>query len=339
MPSPLPSLPSGLSTLDPYAETYKNQIASEVQQGQAQLSQLGVNPNQQQVTQGAAAAASLAQHGYNPASNSDNTKLITAIAGGASLIPGIGPVVGVTILTLWAVGNAVACPVMKVMSGIFGGSNCNSPPCASSGNWTPQIVLSMSELPPPRLMGPGTFANFVIGALAQNAASAANCLPAFPPGLVVDACVNIWNQTHQGPLAALYVPPLNSFGGDLIPTWPKTSGNTPFDVASNDADPNAFGAFQLVDALTAAVGYPPPYSAPKQVNESLFAPGDTSLQQLFGTSVARAVYVNNGPIIAQGLDPVTTTLAVGAVGAAGLFAYAWWTKQNALGVLRGLVGM
>ena len=213
-------------------------------QGKAALLQnTGVDITNARVQQGAASAVSLVQNGFTPGNPQDDALLVHSIAGGLCLVPAVGPILGAAVEALWAVGNVAACPTVKLFASLgFGdvGPECGGPPCRTSGTWTTAQVMAASRLPE---LVPGTFRAFVIPALAVYMAQALNCKASFPPSIVVDAAVAIWNATHAGPQVDIYVPPLPSgeIGLPLIPFWQNTTGCDPNGVCGQDS--NVYYAF------------------------------------------------------------------------------------------------
>jgi len=239
---------------------------------------------------------------------------------------------------MWQIGNAVACPVQKFFSSIgLSQGDCDSPPCATSGNWSAAALLlgaSQSHGLPP--MAVGSFASFVVPALAYYLAQADNCKASFPPSVVVDAAVNIWNATHAGPTVELYVPPLSPTltGLDIIPHWQNATGCQPNGIC--DTDPNVAYAFAPLSSTywkrLDAAPPPPPYAG-----------------FVGGFDPARVVSVNSGPPISAskaitmhlGPNGLATTssstatkvlvgtavVAGGTVAGAAVFA---WMKHRAL---------
>lgn len=197
------------------------------------------------VGQGAQAAASLIQTGFNPDSQDDQQKLVTAIAGGMALIaPPAGPMLAAATEAIYQIGRGLSCPVTAAFASIGLGTlppECGGKVCQTSGNWTPAGILADSGVPtPPR----GSFASFVLGALAVYSAKAANCQGGFDASDVVDAAVNIWNQVYGAPSELIFVPPLSALGGPLIPRGQSLTLN-----GKNVPDPNLTYAFQPVSAL------------------------------------------------------------------------------------------
>jgi hypothetical protein len=311
----------------------------------AQLqAQTGIDVNNARVQQGAMGALSIAQHGYNPGDPADNAKLVHAIAGGLALAVPLGTILGAYVELMWDVGNAAACPLLKVFSSIgLTQSDCDSPPCATSGNWSAGALLlgaSQSHGLPP--MPTGSFASFVVPALAEYLAQADNCKGGFPPSVVVDAAVNIWNATHAGPAVDLYVPPLSPFltGVDIIPHG-NTTGCLPNGVC--DTDPNVAYAFAPLSSTYWGV-----------ISQSPSPPPFTGF--VGGYDPARVVSVNSGPAISASkaitmhLGPgglattsssVATKVLVGtAVVGGGVLAsaavFAWMKKRALTSVLQSM---
>jgi hypothetical protein len=116
--------------------------------------------------------------------------------------------------------------------------------------------LSSNTRQLPTYINNGTFAQFVLAALANFAAQAANCRTSLPPGVIVDAAVKIWNQTHQGPAEQILVPPLQqtnkgitAYGNvSIITAWQNVQqGGGGGGLASNSGrDPYAYYAFSRV---------------------------------------------------------------------------------------------
>lgn len=319
---------------DPTVAAFQAQLQTKLSTAssdvQAQIyAQTGVDTNQTRVSQGASSAYSLLQNGYNPDSSSDNANLVHAIAGGLCLIPGAGPVLGAAVEGLWAIGNAVGCPLENAFASIGFGSPspaCGGKVCATSGNWTAQGILqSQAHLPD---MPKGSFASIVMPALATYAAQNLNCKGGFPPGMIVDACAAIWNQTHSGPSEDYFVPPLGLYaaGGsaDIVPAWGSVSN-----ASTGNVDQNVYYAFQSVSSIMARDGGIDPLNFPKA-------------GALLGTSLARKISLNSGALIAPPAPPehpVTTVakhasvIAVGGV--VGGLAYAWVTGKAVEPVFMG----
>ena len=199
---------------------------------------------QARIAQGAASAADLAQHGFNPNDPADNAKLIHAVAGGLCLVPGVGPLLGAYVEGLYLVGNVVAGPVQDFFAGVGLGVRHDAPPCQTSGNWTPAGILSQARgVSIPKNVPSGSFADLMLGALAMYSAQTMNCKGGIPAGVVVDAVVSIWNKSHAGPLAPYFVPPIAVGGGGVAPeivtAWEHVS-----DSSTGNVDPNVFYAFQ-----------------------------------------------------------------------------------------------
>ena len=249
-----------LSTSD-YTAALQAKLSDASTQAQAELAaQTGVNLNQQRVSQGASSAISLAQNGYNPASDSDNANLVHAIAGGLCLVPGVGPILGAAVEGLWLVGNQVACPLENAFSSIGFGSPspaCGGKVCTTSGNWSVASILStLSGLHALPKMPKGSFAAFVVPVLAYGAAQNANCKGSAPPATLVDAAVAIWNKSHAGPAVAYLVPALLTSPGGVAPSamifagaGSNVSGSTASAKAGQVA--NIFYAFGPVQNATA----------------------------------------------------------------------------------------
>jgi hypothetical protein len=223
-------------------------------QGAAELkTQTGVDVTQARVASGASAALSLSQSGYDPSSSGDNQKLVAAIAGGACLIPGVGPLIGGAVEGLYQAGMAIACPTEQFFASVGLSTlppQCGGAPCKTTGNWSAAGILSQNARQLPS-SSKGSFGQFVLGALAAFAAQAANCKgPVLPPGVIVDAAVAIWNKTHAGPVAPVLVPPLytvnkglTAYGPPtLIAAWSSVSGSSG-PAARAGKDPYAFYAF------------------------------------------------------------------------------------------------
>lgn len=294
----------------------------------------GVDLNNQRVQQGATSALSLLQNGYNPASDADSAQLIHAIAGGCALIPG-GAVFGAYIELLWQAGQAVACPLENAFAAIGLGQpspTCGGAPCTHTGPpSTPASIIAESELPQ-NWNQVGSFSSLAVGALATYAAQNLNCKGGVPPGMVIDAVIAVWNQTHSNSdYVSILIPPLEMFGtgssGVLIPYWQSISSNSP----SGSIDPYVFYAFQSVTSIMqqdqAAL------STPVQANGS-WAPW--SVMTGLPSTNPRVVSINNGPLIvpAGASAPKAPTTVAGHVAALGVggvvggMALAWATGQS-----------
>lgn len=278
---------------------------------------------------GAAAAASLVQNGFDPSNPEDSQKLIAAVAGGLCLIPGVGPVLGLAVETLYQVGNAIACPTEKFFASI-GVSKlppaCGGAPCETSGNWTASGIIATNRSALPS-MPRGSFAEFVVASLAQYQALAANCKASFPPGFVVDACVQIWNKVHQGPAVDYLVPPLVLLPGGIIPVWQNMSfsGSNPPPADRANKDPWAYYAFGPLQQIRDDAKRNPYVNANFSDVRKLFSktpsyhyPSDAGFGgSPFQASDARIVKVNTGPLVqAPAPKPKTIQLRLGPAGGA-----------------------
>jgi hypothetical protein len=160
--------------------------------------------NDARVQQGASDAVDLVEHGYDSSNEADNQKLIGAIAGGVSLIPGIGPMLGgaIGLLDAIAVGVADALTAIGLIP---------KPGCHSSGTFTPAEYLS--EMKSDGAMLPaGSFAAVALPAMAYSASERANCRPSFQPSTVLAGMVQLWNKQAQGNLVDTYLPAPSDFG-------------------------------------------------------------------------------------------------------------------------------
>lgn len=228
------------ASLGTFTASYQAQLQTKINslgpQAAALLrQQTGVDVNDARVQKGAAATLDLATHGFDPNSKADEDKLITAIAGGLALIVPVGTALAASLEGLYQLSGALACPMMQLAETLGLGRRspaCGGQPCVSTGNWTTASVLS-SNAPTLPTLRTGTFADFVVGALAAAAASAGNCQATMPPGILVDAAVMIWNETHQGPAEQILVPPLAQTNkgltafqtSPLITAWTSITGS------------------------------------------------------------------------------------------------------------------
>ena len=215
--------------------------------GKAELESVaGVDASNPRVQQGAVSALSLVQHGFTPGNEADEAALIHTIAGGLCLAGPVGAAIGAYIEALWQVGNALACPTERLFASLgFGDPSpaCGGQPCASTGHWTTQGVMAASRLPD---LVTGTFRALAIPALATYIAQASNCKANFPPSVVVDGAVAMWNAVHEGPSVDLYVPPLFSMAtseGIVLPFWDNVTGCLTSDPKTCNVDPNVYYAF------------------------------------------------------------------------------------------------
>lgn len=323
--------------------------------------QTGVDVTNARVQAGAAAAVDLAQNGFNPNDPESEAKLVHAIAGGAALLPGVGPLIGGAVEGLYAFGKAIACPTEQFFASVGLSTlppQCGGAPCKSSGNWTTAGIIASNAQSLPA-MPRGSFAQFAVGALATGAANAANCKGALPPGVIVDAAIAIWNKTHAGPIVAILIPPLNqtnsgitAFGSpSIIAAWQNISGSTPASKAGKD--PYAFYAFGPASAMSA--DHP---SGSMNLQTGAWTPWKVA-PALPGGTIAppRIALVNMGPILppaaAAAPAPVHKTLAFRlgpqpkpaasggmstgakvatyAAAGGGLYALLWWLWKNGFG--------
>jgi hypothetical protein len=231
-------------------------------------SETGVDTNNARVSQGAQSAATLIQHGYDPNSAADSANLIHAIAGGAALIPGAGPILAGAIEALWLVGNQIACPVTNAFASIGMGTPCGAPPCKTTGGpfTTAQLLTSnASQLPS---MPTGSFASLAVPAIATYAAQAGNCKGGMPPGSIVDAVVAVWNAVHAGPPIGYFIPPIAELDGSVTPDvlglWGQESGTTP--AAKAGKDPNVYYGFGPVQKIVSDGYYQS--NPPSNLNEA-----------------------------------------------------------------------
>jgi len=299
----------GLGADSPVVLEYQAELQGRINalgsQGAATLqSATGIDVTQGRVASGAAAALSLAQGGFDPTSSDDEGKLVAAISGGLCLIPAVGPILGASVEGLYQVGEAISCPLMKVVSSLGIGPlppACGGSACTTSSNWTTAGVLSNNVRALPS-RPQGSFQELVVSALASFASSAANCKATLPPGVIVDAAVKIWNQTHAGPAVAYLVPPLNqinqgivAFGdpSSILTTWPTVSGPGPAEQAGKD--PYAYYAFQPLSSIPSSEH--PNLSAGGQLWPIAPPPAGSNVDP------PRIVMVNTGAL----LTPTTTT--------------------------------
>ena len=168
--------------------------------------------NDGRISNGAAAAASIIQNGYNPDNADDNQKLVVTIAGGCSLIPGVGPVLGAVIIGMYEIGTQVIAPLVDKLLGYS-----SIPTCSSSGNWTTTGVLSncgINSFPPA-----GTLAGLVVPALGKAYSQMMNCdafnkVPGTIPfgfQLTIAPLLKMWNQATDGDLIDYFVPRINAY--------------------------------------------------------------------------------------------------------------------------------
>ena len=269
--------------------------------------QTGVDLNNQRVQQGARSALSLLQNGYNPASDADSAQLIHAIAGGCALIPG-GQIFGAYVELLWQAGNAAACPLENAFASIGMGSPspaCGGQACTRTGPpATAASVIASSELPA-NWNSLGSFSSLAVGALATYAAQNMNCKGGVPPGMVVDAVVTMWNQTHSDSASVLIlVPPLALYGAGgssvIIPFWQNVSNAT-----TGNVDPYVYYAFQATAAI------PSSFNVPTVEGEWNEAGMPAVAGTLFGSTAPRLVRINAGSLVdpSTGKAPKTTTVA------------------------------
>ncbi len=296
----------------------------------------GVDANAQ-VNQQGAAAAQLFQNGYDPTNQNDNQAMVFVIAAGLNAIqtpPGIGTILSGALLTLYEVAKPMACPVAAFFHAIgISQSDCSSPPCQVNGPApTPGSILSSITLPAGATQ-PGTFAQFVLGALAQNAASVGNCKSAIPPEAIVDAAVRMWNANHAGPAQDLYVPPLLPFS-PIIPAVVNGVNGTIQNSDTGNVDPNIYYAFLPIGSTDFGdLAHAPPVLTSDYYSSPFYSTWGFPIP-----SVARTVRVNTGAYTggasgnaAAGSSSTSSAIKHAAVAAGGGVAagllYAWVTGK------------
>jgi hypothetical protein len=305
-------------------------------QGQAQLQQVaGIDASNPRVQQGALSALSLIQHGFTPGNEQDEAALIHTIAGGLCLAGPVGAVIGAYVELLWQVGNALACPTEKLFSSLgFGDPSpaCGGQPCASSGTWTTASVMAASALPD-LSQAQGTFRALAIPALASYIAQASNCKASFPPSVVVDGCVAMWNTLHEGPPVDLYCPPLFADAtseGLVIPFW------------SQGPDPNvqfAFYPMLLLPFTLAQAPPPPPEVTPTEPARVLTVNGGALVTPATAASTAQRVVTLHFGGSTTVAPSTGTKVAIGAAVATGAIvtgsALVAWMKGESFSQLWG----
>ena len=353
---------------DSLTATFQSDLQSRYNGAQADVqaqiaSRTGVDTSSATVQSGASAAVSLLQNGYDPSSDSDNTQLVQAIAGGLAAIGpatgGVGFILSGAVEALWAIGSQVDCPIESAFASIGFGSKspaCGGQPCTTSGNWSASSIMSDSQLP---AMPRGSFASLVIPAIATNTAKAMNCKSSMPPGQVVDAVVAVWNQIHAGPAVDYFIPPLAGIqiaGGNsavtignpiIIPFWQNVS-----DSVTSNVDPNVFFAFQPVSVIVAAEAsrYGMDITSDFESRPTVYFPIASGL---WVVTQPRIVSLNIGPLISLGPSASTTSTttvaghaaALGGGAVLGGLLYAWASGKaidtvfsSAFSILKGWVG-
>src|SRR5579872_28623 len=258
----------------------------------------GVDVTQGRVASGISAAGQLAENGFDITSQADQQAMVAVIAGGLSLIPGVGPILGGALETLYQIAQPLACPTAKFFHDVgISQSDCDSPPCVVNGPVPTPDVLAANFAQPFLAKMSGSFAQFVNGALLVNAASALSCKSAVPPSVIVDAAVNMWNQTHAGPAQDFYVPPLLPMM-PMIQQW--SNGQNSY---TGNLDPNLYYAFYPAswtpwgEDLSQAPAPPPMGNALSQ-NESFAAIYAQWPNEQY-PSPARFVSVNVGNLLSE----------------------------------------
>lgn len=194
------------------------------------------------VVQGAVAATDLISTGYNPDSDADNQKLIAAVAGAVTLIPGIGLVLGGALALLDVIGIGIA-KVLESVGLIWYG-------CRSSGNWTPAAILADY---PGIQTTPGTFGALAVPALMQNASEYMNCKGRMQHQVILAAAASMWNKYASGPPMTIYVP---AMGAGNEPFCFSEQGAIAFTPASSVTDlPNGNWALPT-DMVGNSLGFP-----------------------------------------------------------------------------------
>jgi hypothetical protein len=269
--------------------------------------------NSSRIAGGIEAGSDLIVNGYNPDSAGDNQKLIVSIAGGVSLIPGVGPILGGAVLLLDAGAQAIA-KVLEDAGIIWFG-------CRTTGNWTVQTVLSENPIPP---MPPGSFAALAVPMLAQDCANTANCKGSLGMLAVLAGAASIWNAGASGPPMTVYVPSFGSVGGLFVES---TQAAVAFQPAKTTTELTPFGNFDGNNGFSRGTT---PFIL--QLNGSTFT----------RPSATQAAISLRLPGSAGAPMSTPTKVAIGAavVGGAGLLAvggYAAAKHMSIKAVLKGLV--
>jgi hypothetical protein len=283
-------------------------------------SNTGVDASNPRVAAGASAAATLVSNGFDPTSASDRQAMVSVIAGGLCLIPGVGPILGSALEVLYQIAQPLACPTAKLFHTLgISASDCDSPPCSYQGPAPTAETIQNNFDKPVTLHFPGSFGQITWGALCTNAASAMACKSSVPYDVVVDAVVAMWNATRQGPAADIYVPPLGiapdgmSPTLPIVPTWDQGSGG--YWSQTGGVDPNVYYAFF------------PMVMTPWQTL-SAAPPGPGQKNVLGSYSPARTVSVNTGVLVSTAPAPRAGTRYVPGLAHLTTTAPAAFTQWN-----------
>ena len=331
-----------LSTLQSAAQLSPDLVVAQGQQAYAQLSgslqsqwanATSPQANNARIGAGVSSATSLLENGYDPHSDADNQKLITAVAGAVSLIPGVGTVLGGAVLLLDAVGQAIA-KVLEDVGLIWFG-------CRSSNNWTTggafDAMNAGNALPPTNNRD---FASLVLPMLAANFTKVLNCQGALQNLQIVTAAASMWNAGASGPPMTVYVPALaistsqvfvvDRPGYSQLPYAFRPAASV-YDIPNGDATDNGYGGLQAGISNTPAS---PPFIL--QLNGSTYSPPaqpqaaktvidmrHTSYQgPLVTAAVTPSTQLTTGKKIAAGVAVATGATLVGSA------AYAAYTHQS-----------
>jgi hypothetical protein len=285
---------------------------------QAQWNQaVSQEANDARVINGAAAAGSLLQNGFNPNDPADEQKAYQAIVAGVSLIPGIGLVLGGALEILDAIGVAAASALEAL--GLI-----SKPGCTYTG--TPTINDVLSEYPVPAANTPqGSFASLAMAALGQNVLQQRICSPKrYPNDWILAGVASLWNQYAQGAPQTLWVPPLDVTDSLSVfdPMNPYITDQVPYafqpiqNVPSYIQNPSTLFANRYVGAAVT-------------VNAGPFVPPAPSASTGGGTGASTATSPAKTAALA--------TAGIAGAGVVGVGLYAYFTKMTFLGALRKLL--
>ena len=295
--------------------------------------------NNARIGAGVSAASDLLSNGYNPDSADDNQKLIVAVAGAVSLIPGVGPILGGAVMILDAIGQGIA-KVLEDVGLIWFG-------CRTTGNWTTASALNAMQGGPYRLpsIGGHDFASLAIPMLAANLTRVLNCQGALQNLQIVTAAAAMWNAGASGPPLTVYIPAMAISTSQVFTVSEQIP--SAFQPAANTSDVGYFGnwssesdgnpAFQssftqdvpatppFILQLAGSTYTPPPPSPPS-------APSGQQTQPPPSTSYHGMFQSSSGPITPSGMSTGSKVAAGAAIAGGatllGSAAYAAYTHQS-----------
>ena len=317
-------------TLDAQATAAQSAVVNAPANAQAAWAAANTqSANDARVAGGVTALSGLLANGYDQNSDADNQALIQTIAGGVSLIPGIGIVLGAAIEVLDAVGQAAGVILQKI--GLI-----PTPGCSHTGpDWTTASVLS--EYPPLSQL-PGPFAQLAMATLATNAATQLNCGSAYPNSVVLQGMIEVWNAAHpNGAPISIVFPYPNEWGAPFARDVDWTHLFDSVSDLHNDYSAQAIGQMAYQEE-TAGGAFGPSDAAPTYG----WVLATVNAENAVSAVVGRPAPPPPNPLTAAKLRGVRIAAAVAqpsswpwlvgglaALGAAGAGFWAWWRGRAA----------